>query len=196
MAKIPALFESTNFVVAILLFAGLGSATINVSPANVEIEGFILKESSRILQIPDSATLSINFQDAKNSHGRFIFLFFLGKREISIKADYTLAIPGKEMLKGSIKADTSWLTGYCGIIECQSKLMPAEQRIEATKALVSKLFADLNGKFYGIFAVRKAVSSASADTSAPAYISAPTDTSAAPAEAFAPAAPVVDSLSQ
>jgi hypothetical protein len=115
-------------------------------------------ESKRILQIPDSSTLIINFQDAKDEHGRAWFLFFLGERRVSIKADYSLSTPGKETLKGSLKADTSWYTGYCGMIECQNKPMPAQQRIETLKYLVSKMLTELSGKLSLIFAEKKAES--------------------------------------
>ena len=139
-----------------MLVTGLGFAAINVNPAgNAEIAGFMESESNRILQIPDSATLTIDFQTAKDEHGRAGALFFWGKRDISIKADYTVAMPGQEMLKGSLKADSSWLTGYCGMIECRNMPMPAQQRIETLKVLVSKMLAELNSKIYGAFAKQK-----------------------------------------
>jgi hypothetical protein len=126
----------------------------------------MVSESNRILQIPDSATLTINFQNAKDKHGRAWILFFWGEREVSIEANYTLAIPGREMLKGSLKADTSWYTGYCGMIECQSRPMPAQQRIETLKALVSKMLTGFNSKVYGVFVEKKET----VDTSTPASI--------------------------
>ncbi len=107
--------------------------------------------------VPDSLTLILNFHTAKDEHGRAWFLFFLGERKVSIKADYILEIPGKEPLKNPLKADTSWLTGYCGMIECQNKPMPAHQRIEILKYLVSKILSELNGKLYLIFAEKKFV---------------------------------------
>jgi hypothetical protein len=143
-----------------LIFAGLCFAAINVNTAsNEEIAGFMESESKRVLQVPDSSTLTINFQTAKDEHGRAWFLFFLGERKVSIKADYILAIPGKETLKNSLKADTSWYTGYCGMIECQNKPLPAQQRIEALKYLVSKILTELNGKFYLLFAEKKVIDS-------------------------------------
>jgi len=116
--------------------------------------------------VPDSSILILNFQTAKDEHVRAWFLFFLGERKVSIKADYILEIPGKETIKNSLKADTSWYTGYCGIIECQNKPMPAHQRIETLKYLVSKMLAELNGKLYLIFAEKKAESSSSSAVSA------------------------------
>jgi len=116
--------------------------------------------------VPDSSILIINFQTAKDEHVRAWFLFFLGERKVSIKADYILSMPGKEPIKNSLKADTSWFTGYCGMIECQNKPMPAYQRIETLKYLVSKMLAELNGKLYLIFAEKKAESSSTSEASA------------------------------
>jgi hypothetical protein len=144
----------------VLVFASACFAAINVNTAsNVEIASFMENESKRILQVPDSSTLTINFQTAKDSHGRTWFLFFWGERKVSIKADYTLDIPGKDMLKASLKADTSWYTGYCGMIECQNKPMPAQQRIETLKYLVSKMLTELSNKVDLIFADKKTVNS-------------------------------------
>jgi len=146
-------FKFTNFVAAVLFFAGLCYAEIIVNTAsNEEIAGYMKSESKRVLLVPDSSTLTINFQTAKNEHGRAWFLFFWGERRLSIKADYILAIPGKETLKNSIKADTSWFTGYCGMIECQNQPIPAQERIETLKYLVSKALTELNVKLYLIFA--------------------------------------------
>jgi len=148
-------FEFTKFTAAVLLFAGLGFTAINVNTAeNVEIAGFIENESKRILLVPDSLVLNLNFQTAKDRHSRAGYLFFIGEQEVSIKADYTLDLSAQQ-LKGTLLADSSWFTGYCGMIECQTKPMPAQQRIEVLKALVSKLLAELNGKFHGLFVVDK-----------------------------------------
>jgi len=125
----------------------------------VEIASFIESESKRVLLVPDSSILILNFQTAKDEHGRAWFLFFLGERKVSIKVNYILETPGKEILKNSLKADTSWYTGYCGMIECQNKPLPAYQRIEILKYLVSKMLMELNGKLYLIFAEKKAESS-------------------------------------
>ena len=149
-------FKFTNFAVVVLVFASVCFAEINVNTSsNVEIAGFIESESKRVLQVPDSSTLTINFQTAKDEHGRAWILFFWGERKVSIKADYILATPGKETLKNSLKADTSWYTGYCGMIECQNRPMPAQQRIETLKYLVSKILTELNSKLYLIFAEKK-----------------------------------------
>jgi len=159
--------KSTNFVVALLFFVCACFAEINVGTANnAEIASFMESESKRVLLVPDSSILILNFQTAKDEHGRAWFLFFLGERKISIKADYILEIPGKETIKNSLKADTSWFTGYCGIIECQNKPMPAHQRIETLKYLVSKMLTELNGKLYLIFAEKKAESSSTSTISA------------------------------
>ncbi|MDR1829566.1 MAG: hypothetical protein LBQ76_02220 [Candidatus Fibromonas sp.] len=183
IAKTPNLrlsVEITKFTAAVLLFAGLCFAAINVNTAeNVEIAGFIENESKRVLLVPDSLVLNLNFQTAKDRHSRAGILFFIGEREVSIKADYILDLPAQQF-KGTLLADSSWFTGYCGMIECQSKPMPAQQRIEVLKALVSKLLAELNGKFHGLFLVDKV-----ADT-----VAAP-----APAEAATPT-PVADSVSE
>ena len=134
--------EFTNFAAAILLFAGFAVAAINTNPGNnLEIADFIESESKRILQVPDTIILNLNFQTAKDAHGRAGYLFFVGERKVSIKADYTL-----DRLYGSLQADTSWLTGYCGMVECQNKPMPAQQRIDVIKVLVSKILTELNGK--------------------------------------------------
>jgi len=122
-------------------------------------------ESNRILQIPDSSILTINFKTAKDEHSRAGILFFVGEREVSIKADYLLTSSGKEMIKGSLEADTSWYTGYCGMVECQTKPMPAQQRIETLKYLVSKMLTKLNGKVNLLFAEKKSVDSATTQDS-------------------------------
>lgn len=122
-------------------------AAINVNTGdNVEIAGFIESESQRILQIPDTLVLNLNFQTAKDKHSRAGLLFFWGEREVSIKMEYTLG-----QLNGILKADTSWFTGYCGMIECQTKPMPAQQRLEVTKILVSRILMDLKRRIQGIF---------------------------------------------
>jgi hypothetical protein len=116
----------------------------------VEIAGFMENESKKILQIPDSLVLNLNFQTAKDGHGRAGILFFIGEREVSIKADYTLDLSA-EQIKGTLQADTSWFTGYCGMIECRTEPMPAQQRIDVLKTLVSRLLTELNGKIRGAF---------------------------------------------
>jgi len=137
----------TNFAMATLLFAGFAVAAINVNSGdNAEIVGFIESETKRILQIPDTLVLNLNFQTAKDEHGRAGFLFFVGERKVSIKVDYTLG-----QLKGVLQADTSWFTGYCGMLECQTRPMPAQQRIDVTKALVSRILMDIKGRIQGIF---------------------------------------------
>jgi len=147
-------YEFTNFAAIVLLFVNLCFATINVNTAsNVEIASFMENESKKILQVPDTSTLTIDFQTAKDEHGRAWILFFVGERKISIKANYTLASPSKEIIKGSLKADTSWYTGYCGMIECQNEPMPVKQRIETLKYLVSKMLMELSGKVNLLFAV-------------------------------------------
>jgi hypothetical protein len=154
IARIPKLhtqFESTNFVLVILLLAGLAGAAINVNTSNnVEIVAFMESESKKILQIPDSLILNLTFQTAKDEHGRVLLLFFMGERRVSLKMDYSLNLP-TEQFKGTLLADTSWITGYCGMIECRTKPLPAQQRIDVLKTLVSKALTELNGKFYLIF---------------------------------------------
>ncbi|MDR2582774.1 MAG: hypothetical protein LBC75_04765 [Fibromonadaceae bacterium] len=149
-------FKFTNFATAMLVFVSACFAEIIVNTANnVEIASFIESESKKILVVPDSSTLTLTFQTAQDEHKRAWFLFFLGERKITIKADYILAIPGKETLKNSLKADTSWFTGYCGMVECQNKPMPAQQRIETFKYLVSKILTELNFKLYLLFLEKK-----------------------------------------
>jgi len=155
-------FKFTNFVATVLIFASACFAEINVKTAsNVEIANFMESESKRILLVPDSSILTLHFQTAKDEHKRAWFLFFLGERKITIKADYILVSPGKETLKNSLQADTSWYTGYCGMVECQTKPMPAQQRIETLKYLVSKILMELNVKLYLIFAEKKVATSVS-----------------------------------
>gem|GEM_PF-1814990 len=138
----------TNFAATILLFAGFAVAAINVNTGgNAEIADFIESESKKVVQMPDTLDLNLNFQMAKDRHSRAGALFFIGERKVSIQADYVLG-----QLKGTVQADTSWTTGYCGMIECQAKPMPAQQRIDVAKAMVSKLLNELNGKIRGAFA--------------------------------------------
>jgi len=154
IAKIPELrsrVKFTNFAAATLLFAGLAGAAINVNTSdNVEITAFMQSESRKILQIPDTLSLNLTFQTAKDKHGRAFFLFFIGERSVSLKMDYSVNLPTGPF-KGTMQADTSWYTGYCGMIECQTKPMPAQQRIDVMKALVTRLLTELNSKFYLIF---------------------------------------------
>jgi len=154
IAKIPELrsrFKSTNFAAATLLFVGLAGAAINVNTSdNVEITAFMQSESKKIMQIPDTLSLNLTFQTAKDKHGRAFFLFFIGERSVSLKMDYSANLPTGPF-KGTMQADTSWYTGYCGMIECQTKPMPAQQRIDVMKALVTRLLTELNSKFYLIF---------------------------------------------
>jgi hypothetical protein len=166
-AKSPKRSKFTNFAAAILLFAGFASAAINVSTAsNVEIADFIVSESKKVLQIPDTLNLNLDFQTAKDEHGRAGLLFFIGERRVSIKMDYSITLP-EQQLKGTLPADTSWFTGYCGVLECQTQPMPAKQRIDVLKYLVSKLLTQLKGKFQAIFIEAKPVAdTAAADTTA------------------------------
>jgi len=169
IAKIPqlrAMFKFTNFAVIALLLAGLAGAAINVRTSdNVEVASFMQSESRKIIQMPDSLVLNLNFQTAKDKHGRVFFLFFLGKRTVTLNMDYSVG-----EFKGTLQADTSWFTGYCGMIECQTKPMPAQQRIEVVKALTTRLLTDLNSKFYLLFRQDPTVSAP--DTVAPAAPSA------------------------
>ena len=152
--KIPKLrirFEFTNFAVAMLIFTELAVAAINVSSSgNVEIAAFIENESKKNLQVTDTLVLNVNFQTAKDEHSRAGILFFIGERKVSIKADYNLDLPAGQ-LKGTVQADTSWFTGYCGMIECQNKPLPAQQRIETLKVLVSRLLTELNNRLQAAF---------------------------------------------
>jgi hypothetical protein len=134
-----------------LFFACFASAAINIGTSeNAEIAGFIESESKKVLKFPEAATLDLNFQTAKDKHSRAGFLFFWGRREVLIEANYTLAMPNLDTLKGNVRADTSWLTGYCGMIECRTRPMPVQQRIEVLKSLVPRILTELNGKLYGV----------------------------------------------
>jgi hypothetical protein len=160
-----------------LLFAGFASAAINVSTANnVEITDFIVSESGKVLQIPDTLNLNLDFQTAKDEHGRAGLLFFVGERRVSIKMDYNMALPSQQ-LKGTLQADTSWFTGFCGVLECQTQPMPAQQRIDVSKYLVSKLLTELKGKFQAIFIEAK--STPETPEAIPAADTASTDTTTA-----------------
>jgi len=182
--------EFTNFAAVILLFAGLAVAAINVSTAeNAEIAAFIENESKKILQVPDSLVLNLNFLTAKNEHSRAGILFFIGEREVSIKAEYTMDLPVGQF-KGTLRADTSWFTGYCGMVECLAKPMPAEQRIDTLKALVLRILAELNSKMRGL-----SVNSAAA---VPAVDTTTADTTTVPANVTADSdsVPAVEEVSQ
>jgi len=154
IARIPKLyarFKFTNFAAAALLFAGLAGAAINVNTSgNVEIAAFMQSESRKIMQIPDTFALDLTFQTAKDKHGRAFLLFFMGERRVTLDMDYSSNLPTGPF-KGTLRADTSWYTGYCGMIECQTKPMPVQQRIEVVRALVTRLLTELNSKFYLIF---------------------------------------------
>jgi len=159
--------EFTNFVAAILLFTGLATATVNINTAeNAEIAAFIESESKKNLQVPDSLVLNLKFQTAKDEHSRFGVLFFMGEREVSIKAEYTMDLPAGQF-KGTVLADTAWITGYCGMIECRSRPMPAEQRIDTLKALVLRILAELKIRMRGLSVSSVAAAdTAAADTTA------------------------------
>ncbi|MDR3000758.1 MAG: hypothetical protein LBU89_05785 [Fibromonadaceae bacterium] len=147
-------FRFTKFAIILLFIANFAKAAININTAgNAEIADFIVYESVKILQVPEPFILDLNFQTAKDKHGRAGILFFWGEREVSIKADYGLLL-GNDSLKGTVKADTSWLTHYCGVLECQTKPMPAEQRINVIKTLVTRLLTELNGRIHGAFPER------------------------------------------
>jgi len=149
--KLRSRVKFTNFATAALFFIGLADAAITVNTSdNVEIIAFMQSESRKILQIPDTLSLNLTFQTAKDKHGRAIPLFFIGKRSVSLKMDYSANLPTGPF-KGTMQADSSWYTGYCGMIECQTKPMPAQQRIDVIRALVSRLLTELNSKFYLIF---------------------------------------------
>jgi hypothetical protein len=145
---------------ALLFITSFANAVINISTAsNAEIANFIVSEGSKVLQVPDTLVLKLDFQTASDKHGRAGILFFWGKREVSIKADYAIDLPSGQ-LKGILKADTSWLTGYCGTIECQNKPMPAQQRIEVLKNLVSRILAELDNKLRLVLNERKVIAPA------------------------------------
>jgi hypothetical protein len=162
--------EFRKFMAAILFFACFASAEINVNTHdNAEIASFLKSESNKVLLVPDSAVLTLNFQNARDKHGRAGLLFFWGEREVSIVTEYVLLLENSQLLRGSVKADTSWYTGYCGMLECRSMPMPAQQRIDTLKALVQKILAELNGRFQGAFrggSNRIATDSVPADTTA------------------------------
>jgi hypothetical protein len=76
----------------------------------------------------------------------------MGEREVSIKADYILLLNNSNLqFKGTVQADTAWFTGYCGVFTCQTRPMPAEQRIDVLRILVSRLLTELNNRIYGAF---------------------------------------------
>jgi len=182
--KLRSRVKFTNFAAAVLFFIGLADAAITVKTAdNVEITAFMQSESRKVLQIPDTLSLSLTFQTAKDKHGRAFFLFFMGERSVSLKMDYSANLPTGPF-KGTMQADSSWYTGYCGMIECQTKPMPAQQRIDVMRALVTRLLTELNSKFYLIFREPPV---------APAAINATDSTTARDS---VPAAPAQDSVSQ
>jgi len=192
IARIPELrsrVKFTNFAAALLFFMGLANAAITVNTSdNVEIAAFMQSESKKILQIPDTLALNLTFQTAKDSHGRVFFLFFIGERRVSLKMDYSTNLPTGPF-NGTMQADTSWFTGYCGIVECQTKPMSAQQRIDVVRALVTRVLTELNSKFYLIF--REPPVSPSPNTVAPAAA----DSTATAAGDSVPA-PAQDSVSQ
>ncbi|MCL2100968.1 MAG: hypothetical protein FWH22_04570 [Fibromonadales bacterium] len=164
----PFAFKSTKFAMAVLLVASFAKAAINVNPAgNAEIAVFIDSESKKILQVPEPFVLNLNFQNAKDKHSRAGILFFWGEREVSIKADYSLLLSSSDSLRGTIQADTSWLTSYCGVLECQTKPMPAEQRISVLKTLATRLLTELNSRLHGAFPNQPAVSAPAAPPAPP-----------------------------
>lgn len=142
--------KSTKFIIAISAVFSFGAININ-STGNTEISTFIQNEGNAILQIPDSLTLNLNFETAKDNHSRAGILFFWGEREVEIKANYSVDFKAGT-LKGSLQADTSWFTGYCGMIECQNKPMPAKQRLEVSKSLALRILKELNNRLKGAFA--------------------------------------------
>jgi len=150
----------TKFTIVPLLFTCLASAAINVNTANnAEIADFIANESKKILQVPDTLNLNLNFQTAKDMHIRAGVLFFMGERIVSIKMDYNLDLPTQQF-EGTIAADSAWNTGYCGVLECQMKPMPAQQRIDVLKYLVSRILTELKGKLRIVLAEQKPKDSA------------------------------------
>ncbi|MDR2553976.1 MAG: hypothetical protein LBC64_00990 [Fibromonadaceae bacterium] len=184
--KLRSRVKFTNFAVAVIFFIGLADAAITVNTSdNVEITAFMQSESRKILQIPDTLSLNLTFQTAKDKHGRAFFLFFIGERKVSLKMDYSTNLPTGPF-KGTMQADTSWFTGYCGMIECQTKPMPAQQRIDVMRALVTRLLTELNSKFYLIFREPPV---------APVAPINATDSTAAAVEDSVPA-PAQDSVSQ
>jgi hypothetical protein len=144
--------EFRKFTAAILFFACIAGAAVNVNTSqNDEIASFMESESKRVLLVPDSVPLTLVFKTARDNHGRAGVLFFWGRREVSVVAEYVVSLENSQPFKGTIKADTSWLTGYCGMIECRSRPMPVLQRIDTLKDLVQRILAELNGKLQSVF---------------------------------------------
>ncbi len=157
------MLKFTNFATIFFLFAGSCLAAINIDPTgNAEISDFIKGEGEKAFNLADSVNFTVKFESAKDNHSRAGVLFFMGERELSLTAYYTLETPGKPSVKNSVKADTSWITGYCGMIECRSMPMPAEERIEAQKFLVSKIYAEIKSRIQGMFVEKKAPTSTQA----------------------------------
>jgi hypothetical protein len=114
---------------------------------NAEIADWLPLEAARQFQgFPDTVSVQIDFEPAQQEAGRAGWLFFLGEQRMGLKLHFAATAGQASPLRGTLSQDTSWLLGYCGMVVCTTKPMPAQERLKVLKSLASESLAKLRIK--------------------------------------------------
>jgi hypothetical protein len=142
--------------VVLPLFAQHNALSVSAGQ-NAEIADWLSLEAARQFRgFPDTVSVQINFDPAHQEAGRAGWLFFLGEQRMGLTLHYSASADSTAPpLQGSLSQDTSWLLGYCGMVECTTKPMPAQERLTVLKSLASKSLARLRNKLNEEFGLEK-----------------------------------------
>jgi hypothetical protein len=151
--------------VGLPLFAQHNALSVSAGQ-NAEIADWLSLEAARQFRgFPDTVSVQINFDPALQDAGRAGWLFFWGEQRMRLTLHYSASTDSTSPpLQGSLSQDTSWLLGYCGMIECTTKPMPAQERLTVLKSLASESLAQLRKKLNEDFGLEKKADSAKTDT--------------------------------
>jgi hypothetical protein len=153
------------FFVGLPLFAQHNALSVSAGQ-NAEIADWLSLEAARQFRgFPDTVSVQINVDPALQEAGRAGWLFFLGEQRMRLTLHYSASADSTAPpLQGSLSQDTSWLLGNCGMLECTTKPMPAQERLTVLKSLASESLAKLRKKLNEEFGLVQKADSVKADS--------------------------------
>jgi hypothetical protein len=116
---------------------------------NAEISSWLAAETRRRLsRLPDTVPVQVRFDPVLAPAGRAGWLFLAGRQTVSLSLHYQTP-----RASGTVKQDTSWLLGYCGVLKCNTSPMGAAERLQATKTVAVGALEQLAKKLYKAYDV-------------------------------------------
>lgn len=75
-------------------------------------------------------------------------LFFMGRRSVQMHVSFQFRTQDSSLkeLRGELVADTTFGTGYCGIVDCHVKPQPMQEKLEMEKSLFRNILSQVRGR--------------------------------------------------